>query len=254
MPVALAMRYGVPSIRDRLRSLAEVGVDRVTVMPLFPHYATSSWGSAVANVYAEAARCWNTPSLQVVPPYFDHPDYLELLAARVRPLLTELRPDKVVISFHGLPVRQLRKSDPAHGAYCLRVPGCCERMRPENGWCYRAQCMATARGVAARLRLAPDHYLITFQSRLGREPWIEPYTDVTVRTLARQGIRRVVILSPSFVADCLETLEEIGILAARDFVRHGGERLVLVPALNSDPAWVDVVAALITNACREKNV
>ena len=159
-------------------------------------------------------------------------------------MLAEFRADHVLFSFHGLPVRQVIKSD--HGkTVCLQHDACCEDATA-NRFCYRAQSFATARALAARLAIAADRYTVCFQSRLGRTPWIEPHTDQMIDQLARRGIKRVAVMCPAFVADCLETPEEIGIRAKEQFKAAGGEELTLVPSLNATPRWIDAVAAMAT--------
>lgn len=241
--VALAMRYGSPTIAAGLEELRSAGADRVVVFPLYPQYASSSTGSSLEAVYAEAARAWNAPRLLVVDPFYDDPLYIRAFADRGRPVLAELEPDHVLFSFHGLPERHMRKSDDS-GAHCLASDDCCDRIGIENRNCYRAQSYATARALAAELKLGPDDYTVTFQSRLGRTPWIRPYTDVVIPELAARGVKKLAVYSPSFVADCLETLEEIGIRAVEQFREAGGARLALVPSLNATPAWVEAVAEL----------
>jgi ferrochelatase len=154
-----------------------------------------------------------------------------------RPVLAEFRPDHVLFSFHGLPERQVKKSDPT-GAHCLASAECCDVQVPANRWCYRAQCFFTARELASRLGLEAGKWTVAFQSRLGRTPWIHPYTDVVIPELAGKGVKRLAVFSPAFVADCLETLEEIGIRAKAQFLACGGEALTLVPSLNAHPSWV----------------
>jgi protoporphyrin/coproporphyrin ferrochelatase len=152
-------------------------------------------------------------------------------------VLAEARPDHVLFSFHGLPERQVKKSDPT-GAHCLASAECCDVQVPANRWCYRAQCFFTARALAQRLGLEQGKWTVTFQSRLGRTPWIRPYTDVVIPELAGKGVKKLVVFCPAFVADCLETLEEIGIRAKAQFLSSGGEALTLVPSLNAHPSWV----------------
>ncbi len=249
IPVELAMRYQRPSVAEALDKMRAARVDRIAVMPLFPHYSSAAWGSAAEKVALEAGRRWNVPALQFVPPFFDHPAYLEALARTARPALHTFRPDRVLMSFHGLPERQVRKSDEsASRDHCLASPSCCDEIGPANRHCYRAQCLATARGLAARLGLEAERYEVAFQSRLGRTPWIRPYTDERVRELANTGVKRLAVLSPAFVADCLETLEELGIRARDDFRAHGGEELLLVPALNSRDVWVDALIQIVRDA------
>ena len=249
--VALAMRYGSPSIAEALDSFHRRGVRRIVVFPLYPQYSSAATGSSEEAVFVRASRMWNVPQLQVVPPFYDHPRYIACFAEVVAPCLQEVEPELVFFSFHGLPERQIRKSD-RNGAYCLQSDDCCEQAPERNptalGDCYRAQCFSTARLLAASLGIAGERRVVCFQSRLGRTPWIRPFTDVEVREAARRGVRRAVIVVPSFVADCLETLEEIGIRAEADWRAHGGQRLCLVPSLNARDSWADAVVAIARDA------
>jgi protoporphyrin/coproporphyrin ferrochelatase len=247
VPVALAMRYGNPSIAAGLDQLHADGCDHLVVVPLFPQYASSSTGSAVEAVYSEAGRRWNTPFVSVVPAFFDDLRFIEAFAQVAQPVLEELRPDHVLMSFHGLPERHMRKSDPS-GRHCLASPGCCDKLVDANRNCYRAQCFATAQALAGRLGLPEGGWSVAFQSRLGRDPWIRPYTDERLVELAKAGVERLAVMCPAFVADCLETLEEIGMRADESFRAAGGTALRLVPSLNTHPAWVDAVVGLVHDA------
>ncbi len=244
--VELAMRYQNPSIASALDRLRDAGADRVVVVPLFPQYSSAAWGSAVEKVFADAAVRWNVPTLEVVAPFYDHPAFLDATAEIARRERASFDADYFLMSFHGLPERHITKSDLSGGRHCLR-DGCCASIGPANRFCYRAQCFATARGIAQRLGLAEGRWEVTFQSRLGRDPWIQPFTDVRVIELARAGVKRLAVLSPAFVADCLETLEELALRAREDFVRHGGEDLRLVPSLNSEEVWVDALLAIVAD-------
>lgn len=246
--VELAMRYQNPSVASALKKYHEAGIDRIMVFPMFPQYSAAAFGSAVEKVYAEADRHWNVPTIQVVPPFFDHPAFIGAVAEQARPVLDDLKPDRVVMSFHGLPERHVIKSDSTGGRHCLQSSGCCERIVAANRNCYRAQSFATARFLAENLNIPADQYEVAFQSRLGRSTWIKPYTDLRLNEIAEQGVKRVAVLSPSFVADCLETLEEIEIRALEDFRSHGGEELRLVPSLNSTDVWVQAVVEILEDA------
>ena len=247
LPVELAMRYGNPSIAAGLDRLHAAGCDHLVVLPLFPQYASSSTGSAVEKVYQEAGRRWNTPFITVVPPFYDDLRFVEAFAQVGQPVLDELEPDYVLMSFHGLPERHMIKSDDS-GHHCLRNKDCCAKIGDHNRNCYRAQCFATANALAGRLGLPPDQWGVSFQSRLGRDPWIKPYTDEVLVERAKAGTKRMAVFCPAFVADCLETLEEIGMRAQEDFQAAGGEQLELVPSLNAHPAWVDAVIGMLEEA------
>lgn len=241
--VELGMRYQKPSIAAALEKLSKAGVGRVVVFPLYPQYAVSSTGSTVAELFRIAAQAWAPPTLTFVDAFYDDAGFIDAFAAVGGPILKAEEPDHVLMSFHGLPERHMRKTDPT-GRHCLAHADCCDRIGPANRSCYRAQCFATARALASRLALPEGSWSVSFQSRLGRTPWIHPYTDVVVPQLAAAGKKRVVVFSPAFVADCLETVEEIGMRAKDQFVAAGGEQLTLVPSLNATPVWADAVVAL----------
>ena len=241
--VELAMRYGQPSIAAVLERLRTAAIDRIVVLPLYPQYAASSTGSSLEEVFRVAGERWVVPSLAVVPPFYDDAGFLDAFADVARPVLAEDRYDHVLQSFHGLPERQVKKTDDS-GKVCLASADCCDRIGVANRNCYRAQCYATARGIATRLGLGETDWSVSFQSRLGRTPWIQPYTDVVLPELAAAGKKKIAVLCPAFVADCLETLEEIGIRLREQFAGLGGERLTLVPSLNSSPRWADAVCDL----------
>ncbi len=244
--VALAMRYGKPSIQAAFDQLQAAGIQHVKVFPMFPQYSESAWLTAAkACEKAAQLRGMTTSNVQ---PFYDHPSYLDVLASYTATHLDRCQPDKVLMSFHGLPERHMRKIDTSPTGHCLQRDNCCDAMVDANRNCYRAHCFATARGLASRLGLSSDQWEVSFQSRLGRTPWIQPFTDHRIPKIAAAGCRRLAVVCPSFVADCLETIEEIGITADKSFQEHGGEKLHLIPALNSHPAWVKVVAELIEAA------
>jgi ferrochelatase len=241
--VELGMRYGRPSVAEAAARLAAAAVDEVTLLPLFPQYASSSSGSALERALRELAAAGNVPALRSVTDFHDDPGFIEAQAALARPVLAELRADHVLFSYHGLPERHVRRSDPT-GRHCLGAPDCCAAPVPANRFCYRAQCAATTRALARALRLAPDRHSMSFQSRLGRTPWIRPFTDEVLPELARRGVRRLAVLCPSFVADCLETLEEIGMRGRDQWAELGGEAFALVPCVNAAPGFASALAAM----------
>jgi len=242
--VVLGMRYGKPSIGDAMRQLREQGCERILVAPLYPQYASSSTGTALECVYREAGALWNTPSISVLPPFYDHPAFIRACAEVARPLIARFEPDHLLFSYHGLPERHIRKSDPT-GGYCLKNADCCAAMGVENRACYKAQCYATTRALVSALGADLPEHSVAFQSRLGRTPWIRPYTDEVLVQLAQQGTRRLLVFCSAFVADCLETLEEIGIRAREDFIAAGGEDLALVPAVNASDLWADGLTEML---------
>ncbi len=248
--VELGMRYQNPSIGSALAKLRAAGCDKITLFPLYPQYSAASNGSSVEEVFRVAREQWVVPDLTTVGPFYDDPLFVRAFVDVAWPVLAGEKPDHVLMSFHGLPERHMRKAAPASDR-CLKVVDCCASIRDDNRHCYRAQCYATARALAAGLGLAESAWSVSFQSRLGRDPWIRPFTDVVVTELARAGKKRVIVLCPAFVADCLETLEEIGMRASDDFRAAGGETLTLVPSLNASPAWVDAVVRIARTYANE---
>ncbi len=243
--VAIGMRYGNPSIAAALDSLLAADVSEIIVLPMFPQYAAASTGTALERVMELAGARWNVPPLRVLPAFYDDAGFLDACASVAsRALadrgLTFLDLDHVLMSFHGLPERHCRRSDPT-GMHCLSASSCCDAIVAANRHCYRAQCFATARALAQRLQLPAERWSIAFQSRLGRTPWIQPHTDVVLAELGQRRLQRVAVLEPSFVADCLETVEEIGIRGREVFAAHGGGELLALPCVNADPAWVAAV-------------
>lgn len=245
--VALGMRYAEPSLASALDALLAHDLARIVFVPLFPQYASSSSGSALECLHRRVGERWNVPALATLPEFFDEPGFVAALAEIASPRLAAFRPDHVLLSYHGLPERQVRKSDPT-GRHCLASADCCDAIGAANRHCYRAQCFATSRALAASLRLPAGAYSTSFQSRLGRTPWITPYTDAVLPELARAGAKRLAVLCPSFVADCLETLEEIGLRGAEQWRALGGEALELVPCANAHPAFVRYLAERVRSA------
>ncbi len=245
-PIELAMRYQNPSIARGMKALQDAGVDRVVILPLFPHQSSAAWGSAVERCFQIAAKLWDVPALHVVPPFFDHPGFIDSFAAIAKRHLSDFDADLVMMSYHGLPERHVTRGE-VGGSACLQTPGCCDALTATNRNCYRAQCYQTSRLLADAIGLKEDQWEVAFQSRLGRDPWIKPYTDHRLIDLAGAGIRRLAVMSPAFVADCLETIEELGIRAKEDFVAAGGEDLLLIPSLNAEPVWVSALTELLAS-------
>jgi len=246
-PVELAMRYGEPSIETTLLRLVAQGQKKITLAPLYPQFADST----VTTVIEEARRVIRDKKLDVqlsiLQPFYDQPEYLDALVASAQPYL-EQEHDHLLLSFHGLPERHLTKLDPT-GQHCFKDADCCKNASPQVlATCYRAQCLRTAELFAERLGLAPGTWSVSFQSRLGRAKWIEPYTEARLDELAKQGAKKILVMCPAFVADCIETLEEIGDRGLEQFREAGGEELVLVPCLNDNPQWAKALSALCERA------
>lgn len=242
-PVELAMRYGEPSIETTLRKLAGQGITQVTFAPLYPQFADSTTTTALVEARRVIAAHQLPIKLSVLQPFFDQPEYLDALAASVKPYL-EQGFDHLLLSYHGLPERHLHKTDPT-GTHCLKGADCCQRATGAVlDTCYRAQCFRVSSGFAERAGLQPGQWSVSFQSRLGRAKWIEPYTEARLAELAAQGVKKLLVMCPAFVADCIETLEEIGIRGREQFIAAGGEELVLVPCLNTQPQWVEALASI----------
>ena len=245
-PVVLAMRYGSPSIAEGLKKLRSQGVKRVMALPLYPQYSLAATESSVQKIKSTLQEMSWSPDLEIRQDFFAHPMFIGAFAELTRPFL-EKNPDHILFSFHGIPERHVKKTDPT-GAHCLATPGCCDRITEANSRCYRAQCFETARQLARELNLKRDSWSVSFQSRLGRTPWIQPFTDVVFSELAAQGKKKLLVVCPAFTADCLETLEEIEIRGRNDFKNLGGDDLWMVPSLNSSKPWVDAVVDMVRGA------
>lgn len=242
--VAYGMRYRNPPLESAVAQLSGANCNRIVVLPLFPQYASAATGSALEKALEVIGGRWNVPEVVTIGDFFDDPGFIRSVADVARPELEAFGPDHVVFSYHGLPEKQIEKSDPT-GDWCLARPDCCDQMVEANRFCYRAQCFATTRAVVSELGLEDGSYSTTFQSRLAGQSWIKPYTDVEVDKLYKAGVRRLAVLTPSFTADCLETLEEIGIRLREQWEKTGGEDLLLVPCVNARPVWVSAVADMI---------
>ena len=241
IPVELAMRYQNPSIESAIRSLQRQGVMDLLLIPLFPHYAMSSYGTAVERVKQLLSRLAADISLTVVPPYYDTPDYVAALAASAGEYL-ERDYDHLLFSFHGVPERHLRKSDPT-GRHCLVRENCCSKPSLAQLTCYRAQCYQTVKAFVQKTGVS--RYSVAFQSRLGWDPWLRPYTDRELVRLAETGVRKLLVICPAFVADCLETIEEIGMRGKETFLKAGGREFACIPCLNEHPRWLDALESMV---------
>lgn len=240
--VALGMRYQSPSIKDALDELRSHNVAKIIVIPLFPQYASATSGS-VHDKVMEIVQKWQIiPQINFVSTFVEEPGFYKTFASLGQKHLDKHEYDHVIFSFHGLPERQIRKGSVDN--YC-KLGSCCNAYHDKNRFCYRAQCFQTARLIANELNLPEDKYSVTFQSRLGNDPWIRPYTDDVLKDLAKEGKKSVLAYSPAFVSDCLETTIEVGEEFKEEFEEAGGERWDLVESLNDNKDWVQTLKSLV---------
>ncbi len=239
--VRLAMRYQNPSLKSVLDKLRQAAVERLIVIPLFPQYASATTGSVHECVMSLISKWDCIPQMHFVSHYETDPHLIDAfcLAAKNYPLCDY---DHILFSFHGLPQAQIRKAD-LRGS-CLSET-CCQTLNENNHSCYSAQCYATAGAIAKQLSIDPKQFSIAFQSRLGKDPWLQPYTGEKVHTLARNGVKRMLVFCPSFVCDCLETIYEIGVEYRGEFIKAGGLKLDLVPGLNATVRWIDALENMV---------
>jgi ferrochelatase len=242
-PVALGMRYGNPSIKAGVEELLNQAPDleEIALIPLYPHYAMSSYETVVVKAREVLEEHFPQLRMQVKKPFYHDPRYVEVLANSLRSALDKPY-DHVLFSYHGVPEQQIRKSDVSKG-HCLKIADCCQKDSPVQQFCYRHQTVDTTRLVAEKLQIPAEKYSTSFQSRLGPIQWLTPYTDKTIAELAQAGKKRLVVLCPAFVSDCLETIEEIGEEAREIFMENGGEEFTLIPCLNDQDDWAALLAS-----------
>jgi ferrochelatase len=253
VPMGLAMRYGSPSIEQGIKSLVDQGVDEIMLIPLYPQFAMATTETIL--VLAEKIKNEKYPELEftVLPPFYNHPDYIRVLSQSIQEDLKDKKWEHLLFSYHGIPERHIRKSDITK-SHCKIDKSCCQTTSEAHQYCYRHQCYETTRQVAEYLELEEGTYSTSFQSRLGVDPWLQPYTDQTVARFAKKGIKNMAIVTPAFVSDCLETLEEIGMEAAEDFEEKGGEELHVIPCINTRTDWVNVMSRWIDQWAKAETV
>lgn len=240
--VVLAMRYQSPSIESGLNELIKAGVDRILVFPMFPQYASASTGSVHDKVLEIVSKYQIVPELHLVHSYPEHPGMIKVFADNARQFNLEDY-DHFLLSFHGIPQRQMRKASIDN--HCLQSENCCQQVCDANRFCYSAQCYRTARALAKELGIPEEKYTVCFQSRLGNDPWIQPYTSDVIKERYNAGDRKMLVFCPAFVSDCLETTVEISDEYHEEFTALGGEKLDLVPSLNDHPEWVKAMKGII---------
>lgn len=237
-PVAIAMRYGHPSPRTTFDQLfAEFPtLEEVILIPMYPHYAMSSYETAVEYAKEQHRRGNYSFRLTIVKPYYDNAAYLDALCNSIQPFLAGAW-DHVLFSYHGVPERHIRKGD-VTGNHCLQSPDCCTKPSPAHQFCYRHQCFRTTQLVVEKLGIPAAKWSLSFQSRLGRDPWLQPYTAVRLKEFPKEGVKKLLVVCPAFISDCLETLEEIAGEGKEEFLHAGGESFTMIPCLNVHPLWV----------------
>ena len=242
-PVGLAMRYGNPSIKKAIQELVNENPDlkEIKLIPLYPHYAMSSYETVVVEVQKVREAYFPNIQISVKRPFYKDEDYLSVLTESIKPYLNQ-EFDQLLFSYHGIPERHVQKSDITK-TQCLKMKDCCAVDSPVHEFCYRHQTLDSSNLIASRLGLSADQYTTSFQSRLGRDPWLTPFTDKTIASLPAKGVKRLLVVCPAFVSDCLETIEEIGEEAKEIFIENGGKDFRLIPCLNDDDKWAKTIVS-----------
>lgn len=243
-PVEIAMRYGNPSPESAFDKLLERDpeIDEVIAIPLYPHYAMSSYETAVEHAKTAYAKKKYPFELSFIKPFYNEYNYIQAMAENMKSYL-EKEYDHILFSYHGIPERHIKKSD-ITGKHCLKVENCCRTSSEAHDTCYRHQCFETTKHIATTLRLPASKYSISFQSRLGKG-WLQPFTDIRLEQLPNEGVKKLLVICPAFVSDCLETLEEIAERGRESFLKAGGEEYTMIPCLNTHPLWVETLAEWI---------
>jgi protoporphyrin/coproporphyrin ferrochelatase len=246
IPVELAMRYGNPSIKSEIQKLADKGVTEILLIPLYPQFAMATTETIV--VLAEKIIKKQFPHIKLthVPAFYNKEDYIEVLSNSIQKELNTIKPEHLLFSYHGVPERHIKKSDITK-SHCKIDGSCCNTPSPSHEFCYRHQCLETSKLIAKKLNLDINNYSVSFQSRLGRDPWLQPYTNKTIDNFAKNGIKKLAVVTPAFVSDCLETLEEIGMEAKDSFIENGGKEFTTIPCLNDNDDWSETLSKWINN-------
>lgn len=251
VPIGLAMRYGQPSIANGLKELHEKGVNEVLLAPLYPQYAMATTETIIA--LAEEIRKEHYPDMRftILPPFYNHPDYITVLARSIGEKLDEIEYEHLLFSYHGVPERHIRKSDITK-SHCKMDGQCCKTPSKAHQFCYKHQCHEVTRLVGEKLNLKEGTFSTSFQSRLGFDPWLQPYTDRTIEKMAINGTKKMAIVTPAFVSDCLETLEEIAMEGEEIFEENGGKEFTVIPCLNDRDDWVKTLSRWIDEWAKQE--
>ncbi len=246
MPIALGMRYGSMPIKNALQELKDQGVDDVLLVPLYPQYAMSSFETVVVKTMEEQEKYFPKLKITTLQAFYNNSDYIKVLSESIANSLKGFNYDHILFSYHGIPERHIKKSDPTK-FHCKIDGKCCSTNSVAHNTCYRHQCYNTTEKVKAFLGLSDDKVSVSFQSRLLKDPWLKPYTDFELERFPKEGKKRLAVITPAFVSDCLETLEEIAMEGKHQFTAAGGEEYIHVPCLNDDDNWAQVVATWANN-------
>jgi len=254
LKVKLGMRYGNPSLRKSLLELQEAGVTELIVTPLYPQYAEATTVSTLKKVEEDLASInWKPKKITFIKDFFHHESFARAQNQLLKKYAKSYQYDHVLMSFHGLPIAQIKKVDTSK-QHCLKSNSCCDNWGQKNRYCYRAQCFETGRLIANFSGIPQSQFTVSFQSRFGRSKWIQPYTEEVIDSLIKKGVKRLLVMCPAFVADCLETLEEIEIRLKEDFIAKGGEDFKMLPSLNSEDFWADAFVSILEESLAEAHL
>ncbi|WP_455169851.1 ferrochelatase [Aegicerativicinus sediminis] len=252
-PVVLAMRYGSLSLEKGLKELADQGVDEVFLMPLYPQFAMATTETILVKVEEIRKKDYPNMKIKSLEPFYNHPQYIKILSESIKSYLNSESYEHLLFSYHGVPERHIKKRDITKN-HCKIDGQCCKTPSEAHKFCYRHQCYEVTRLVGEYLGLEPDSYSTSFQSRLGFDPWLQPYTDRTIERLGKEGLKNLAIVTPAFVSDCIETLEEIAMEGQEIFHEMGGENFYTVPCLNDSDPWCEFLASLIKEWSHKKEM
>ena len=244
--VELAMRYGNPSLKNGIQKLADKGVTEIYLIPLYPQFAMATTETITVLAEKLVKKYFPQITLKHLPAFYNKSDYIKVLSNSIKQELDITKPEHLLFSYHGVPERHILKSDITK-SHCKIDGNCCKTKSLAHEFCYRHQCYETTQQVASVLNLKEGTYSTSFQSRLGKDPWLQPYTDATIESFAKNGIENLAVVTPAFVSDCLETLEEIGLEAKHSFKENGGEKFTTIPCLNDNEEWAETLAKWINN-------
>jgi ferrochelatase len=246
IPVALAMRYGSMSMEQGIKELTDQGVTEIFLAPLYPHYAMSSFETVVVKAEEILAAEYPEVKLDVLEPFYNEPNYIKAMSNNIANHLKDFDYDHILFSYHGIPERHIKKSDPTN-SHCKIDGSCCDRNSVAHHTCYRHQCFETTKEIVKELGLKEGTYSNSFQSRLLKDPWLKPYTDFELEKFPELGKKKLAVITPAFVADCLETLEEIAMEGKQEFIKFGGTDYKHIPCMNDNDDWVDVMVKWIND-------